>query len=400
MTQHSPQILKPSPSDPTRYRVRWVDHTGAKKQRSFRRKRDAVAYRDKLVEQISRGLSTTASKLTIKMLADEWWDAYASGPSISENTRSGQFVPALKLRILPYMKQAQIGMIDRKAIDAFIAWMGKEGCKPPTIRATLNTLSSMFQRAVEWDYVAVNPVRGARRPKEVAREGVVYEPAEVYKIAEAMRFTRDSVIVVFAAFSGLRESEVFDLKWRDVDLDDRQLRVFRNKTQKWTTVPLFDPAWRALALWETMTPWPGKTQVVFPSRNGTSLNKQQAGWLARRWRPACAKAGRLSCSECGELITEEMVLASTPFVKNGPQLTCVCGNYPERNKIAFTSPKFHDLRHTFGSLAVLATGDVVQVAEWMGHADPSMLMRRYKHQLARGRERAIGQVNDLIRSWS
>jgi len=402
VSQTSPQILKPSPDDPTRYRVRWTDHTGTKKQRSFRRKKDAVEYRDKLVEQMARGLSTTASKLTLKTLIDQWWDTHATSPDISEQTRRCQFVPALKLRIIPHLGKAQIGLIDRRAVDEFKQWMALQGCQPPTIRATLNTLSSVMQRAVEWDYIAVNPVRGVRRPVEVPREGVVYEPAEVYELAGAMVKERDVAMVLFAAFCGLRRGEVFALKWQHVDLKTQQVKVYRTKSKKWTTVPLFEPAWWALALWHERTPFPAAGDYVFSSTLGTSLARQQSGWLRRNWRPACAAVGRLSCIDCGEVIPLALVTAATPIAQRGPKLACpVCGP-PDRDdtrKHHFAQPKFHDLRHTFGSLAVLATGDVAQVAEWLGHSDPSMLLKRYKHQLQRGRDRAIDQFNALLREW-
>jgi len=381
--------------------VRWVDPaTGAPKQLTFHRKGEAVKFRDQLVERMSRGLSTSASKLTVEQLADEWWDAYATGPTISENTRTGQFIPALKLRILPLIGRAQIGLVDRKAIDAFIAAMSRKGVQPPTIRATLNTLSSMFQRAVEWNYVATNPVHGVRRPKEDTREGIAYDPAEVMELATAMRFERDEAMVLFAAYCGLRQDEVWSLKWRDVDLGKSEVRAYRSKVSKWVSVPLLEPAWWALALWQQRTSFPERGAFVFPSEKGTSLASQQSGWLARCWRPACARAGRLHCAECAEPVDLDVVLKAAPFTKHGPKLACPsCGNAVERGRHAFTQPKFHDLRHTFGSIATAATGDIVQVAEWMGHADASMLMRRYKHQLGRSRERAVGQVNALLREW-
>ena len=44
--------------------------------------------------------------------------------------------------------------------------------------------------------------------------------------------------------------------------------------------------------------------------------------------------------------------------------------------------RFHDLRHTFGSLAI-TRADIVEVQAWMGHADIQTTMR-YLHYRDRG----------------
>jgi integrase len=41
--------------------------------------------------------------------------------------------------------------------------------------------------------------------------------------------------------------------------------------------------------------------------------------------------------------------------------------------------RFHDLRHTFGSLAI-NTASIVQVQAWMGHADLKTTMRYLHHK--------------------
>jgi integrase len=48
--------------------------------------------------------------------------------------------------------------------------------------------------------------------------------------------------------------------------------------------------------------------------------------------------------------------------------------------------RFHDLRHTFGSLAI-NFGSLVEVQHWMGHADAKKTMR-YLHYKGRGDEAA------------
>jgi integrase len=56
--------------------------------------------------------------------------------------------------------------------------------------------------------------------------------------------------------------------------------------------------------------------------------------------------------------------------------------------------RFHDLRHTFGSLAI-TRADIVEVQAWMGHADIQTTMR-YLHYRDRGR--AAERLADAFRA--
>lgn len=395
----SPRVLRPTPSDPKRWRVRWYDETGRKRQKSFRKRGEADAFRDQLATHINRGLRTSSSKLTVEQLATEWWNGYVDTPHIAKRTATDVHRPALTLRILPYLGQAKVADVDRKTIDGFVAWMGRQGVQPPTIRNTLNALSSMFQRAVEWDYVATNPVRGVRRPKDTPHVREVFEPDDVFTIAAAAKYDRDKAMIVVSAFTGMRPSELWALTWNDVTLDPDPrkcaLRVYRQKTKTHTELPMFDPCRLALMWWREIAPT--KRGLVFATERGGSILASKSSWHRRQWRPALAYAGLLQCAKCQRPIPggDDDIAAS---IGRNPERAgvwgCSCG---EREVVG---PQLYDLRHTFGSLAALATGDAAQVAEWMGHSDASMLLKRYKHQLDRGRERAIGQMNTLIADWS
>lgn len=53
----------------------------------------------------------------------------------------------------------------------------------------------------------------------------------------------------------------------------------------------------------------------------------------------------------------------------------------------------YDLRHTFASHAVHSGASVVQVAAWMGHADPALTLRRYAHLFAEADHAASASFN-------
>jgi integrase len=68
--------------------------------------------------------------------------------------------------------------------------------------------------------------------------------------------------------------------------------------------------------------------------------------------------------------------------------------------------RFHDLRHTFGSLAI-NKGSLVQVQHWLGHADIETTARYLHHkrrrdeaQLLAGAFRPEGAEGDAAFAWS
>ena len=87
------------------------------------------------------------------------------------------------------------------------------------------------------------------------------------------------------------------------------------------------------------------------------------------WRPAAAVDGDL------------VFLGSVPDRKvNGDALSV---RYRDVRDAAGLRPlRFHDLRHTFGSLAVDGGASLVQVQGWMGHSDIKTTMR-YLHSKSR-----------------
>ena len=56
---------------------------------------------------------------------------------------------------------------------------------------------------------------------------------------------------------------------------------------------------------------------------------------------------------------------------------------PRRREAGLRPLRFHDLRHTFGSLAI-NRASIVQVQAWMGHADVKTTMRYLHHKSQAG----------------
>jgi integrase len=158
---------------------------------------------------------------------------------------------------------------------------------------------------------------------------------------------QDAAIFLTAAFTGLRRGELVALRWRDVDFGGEAIRVRVSvthgtastpKSGKVRAVPMVPEVAAALATLGQRERLTSDDDLTFPGEAGDYLD---ASALRRRYIAARKRAG-------------------------------------------LREIRFHDLRHTFGSLAI-NRASIVQVQEWMGHADIDTT-RRYLHYKRRGDE--------------
>ena len=153
--------------------------------------------------------------------------------------------------------------------------------------------------------------------------------------------TQDGAIFLTAAFTGLRRGELVALRWRDVDFERSAIRVsgsYANgaphlaEVRQGRVVPMVPEVAEALAELGRREHSTGDDDLVFPGDLGAYLD---ASALRRRFVAAQERAGL--------------------------------------RKI-----RFHDLRHTFGTLAVRGAESIVELQAWMGHAEVRTTMR-YTH---------------------
>jgi len=247
--------------------------------------------------------------------------------------------------LLPYFGDDKpVGKITSEDIDAFRESMLGEGrLSRRSIQKILVILHGIFKRAKRRKWIAANPAEDAERVT-FTRSGdfSVLTPAEVEALARAAANDQDAAIFLTAAFTGLRLGELRALRWRDVNFAKRVVHVRRNvpaggtervpKSGKVRAVPLVDRAGQVLDELSRRELWTDPDDFVFPNALGAPFDDNR---LRVRFREARDRAGL-------ELL------------------------------------RFHDLRHTFGTLAVRVF-PLTDVKAFMGHADIQTTMLYVHH---------------------
>ena len=200
--------------------------------------------------------------------------------------------------------------------------------KSSSVNRDLNLLSAVFEQSRRWQWTDKNLVRGLRRPKNPEPRDKRISDKEIQKVMDALGFdgvtvtkSRHELAVAFciAIETAMRQGELWKLKWEDVYLNKRFVRLHETKNGTKRDVPLSNEAVR---LFELMSPNVG--EKVFKS------NQASSGTIFRR----CLKQAKI------------------------------------------TGLTFHDSRHE--ALTRLARKlEVLDLARMVGHRDPRSLMIYY-----------------------
>jgi integrase len=236
----------------------------------------------------------------------------------------------LRNHITPFFAGKELGRIEPRDVERYIALKLKT-LAPKTVRNHLNTMHSVFEIGMRVGWCERNPVKLADRP-------VIKQP-ELEKLL-ALPYPDDAfgrlepTLYLTAAMTGLRQGELIGLRWRDVDLTARKVRVVSpyvrgefndpKSEDSGRSVPLAQRVADALTQLRQRTLYPADDDLVFcHPETGKPLDRSK---LVRRFKQATERA-------------------------------------------AVRRITFHELRHTFGTRMAAAGVPLRTIQHWMGHAD-------------------------------
>jgi len=348
--------------------VAWVERHGAGwRNRSGKRPDGALTISDahararELVEAQEEKLKTAVDNATadFKTVAEAWFthgrDVAGWAPGTVRNRRY-----TLDAHLIPAFGKRPVRSLDRAEVRRW--WRGLHNAKRNDTRSNertrkdgrlsdrnANQLLTDLRAILNWahdDYgLADNAADGIAKHREHNNERPsFYTVEQVEALVRAAASPSDALAYRIAAYAGLRRGEVVSLRWRCVDFTRGSLHINESvsdghdgptKSGKGRTVPLAPQLAQALA--QARPDEASDDDLVIPGV--TPGYKLDGSMLRKRFVAARVKAKL-------------------------PPL------------------RFHDLRHTFGSLAVDGGASLVQVQAWLGHAD-LQTTARYLHTASR-----------------
>jgi integrase len=247
----------------------------------------------------------------------------------------------LRIHIVDFFGPTAVGEITRDDVSGFAAALERKGLAPKSRANALGTLHSLIEFAIDEGWmVGENPVKRIEKPALATTDPDVHflETEEVEALLRAVpddplgRVER--VMYLAAAMTGMRQGELFALRWRDVDWSARRIRVRRNfvrgefgtpKSKRSSrSVPLASRVATELELLSQTSPYKRDDDLVFAHpETGKPIDRSK---LLKRFKAALRRAD-------------------------------------------VRAVRFHDLRHTFGTRMAAQGVPMRVLQELMGHRD-------------------------------
>lgn len=184
--------------------------------------------------------------------------------------------------ILKFISDVQMQNL-RDKINEFIIHRQAEGIAPRTINHAIEILKRMFNYGIESGYLSVNPVAGVRKLKIKNSNRRALTIDEIQKLLKVSG--RYRAIWLCFLTTGLRRSELVNLKWDDIDFKRGVITVKASKTD--TGIRII-PVTQPLICELQQLKQTAKTDYVFTTETGTPLRNN----LLRAFK-ACLKEANI-----------------------------------------------------------------------------------------------------------
>jgi integrase len=217
-------------------------------------------------------------------------------------------------------------------------------------------LQAALEAAVKLDMIGRNVADNVPAPKPLKNEVPIFKGPELQSVLVALQGTRIYPLVALALATGMRRSELLALRWCDVDLQRRALRVEHSLEQTKGGLRLKSPKTES-----------GKRSIQLPDQAVDVLNAHNKAQLELRLQLGMGKR------------------EAEAFVFSNHDGTPISPNYfsimwiRESKRAGLPKRTFHSLRHSHASALIRAGLDVVRVGRQLGHSKPTITLSTYAH---------------------
>ena len=308
----------------------------------------------KLREEVGR----RSERIKPEMLFGDWidfWYQNFSKPKLRPTTQAC-YEGRIYTHIIPQIGQIPLNKLTQNELQQFYARLKKsgrkkhvekfgEGLSDRMVRSCHTTCRTALEKAVTEGLIRTNPAVGCKLPPKKAKEMQVLTPAEILRFLTQAKEEGYYEIFLLELTTGMRRGEIIGLKWRDLNLATGELhiarQVIRVKGETVVSQPKTKSSIRTVILAPDMVEILAELKIevkgewMFPS----PVNEGQP-------RNPCALYHRF-----------QTIL--------------------ERAKCK--KVRFHDLRHTFATMAIENGMDIKTLSAMIGHVSAETTLNIYSH---------------------
>lgn len=284
-----------------------------------------------------------------------------------------QYKGIVNHHISPAVGRIKLKDLRPDQIQVFYNQNLKNGTSARTVRMIHSVLHCALNHAVKMGLISRNPSDAVTKPRLQRKEMRVLDDNQARTFLMYSSKSRNAAFYHLAVTTGLRQAELFGLKWSDLDWDTMRLHVQRQIQRV---------KGKGLVFTEPKTA-KGRRVVV--------LGKTTMAILKEHY-----KRQQLERRFAGDS-WEENDLIFTSTIGTPIDHRNLSREFKELLKEAgLPDIRFHDLRHTAATLMLQQNIHPKVVQERLGHSDISLTLNTYSHVLPGMQEEAAAKMDTLL----
>lgn len=324
-----------------------------------------MAHRDR-----EAGVSLRAETQTVGEYLTAWLETIK--PPLRSHNTYANYERDTRLHLLPALGKVALARLSAQQVQRLYADKLAAGMDPGTVRHIHATLTVALKAAVRQGLLARNVAEFAEKPKPTRKERTTWTTEQMQRFHESVLGDRLEALYLVALATGMRESELLGMVWRNVTLAGlpggrgaiRVLTQLQRRGDLDVGYALSAPKTEA-----------GRRTIPIPPITVRALvaHRQQQEQDRAALGPAWPNTGLVFTNAAGAPLHRHALY-------NQFQLRVRRADLPHI--------RFHDLRHTAATNWLEAGFPVHVVARMLGHSNVATTMRVYAHVTA-------GMLDDL-----
>jgi integrase len=201
-----------------------VSSDGRRISKSFHTKTEGLTWLRKMQSEVDRGLDFHGGKILLQEYLEQWLEA--SKVSLRPKTAL-QYEQVIRKHIAPHIGNIPVNALRLVKVEQFYSTLLQSGVGVRTVRIVHAVLHKALEKAVRYQIVAYNPVHGAILPREKHGEMQILDERQLGQFLVAAKGSRFEALYYLAVSTGMRQGELFGLKWSDLQWQSGTLNIQR-----------------------------------------------------------------------------------------------------------------------------------------------------------------------------
>lgn len=168
--------------------------------------------------------------------------------------------------------------------------MAENKLKPATLKKKIQILKAFFKVLYTEKMIPQNIAYSLVLPQlKIVKKPDYLDPKEINLFLSTVKSskykykTRDYAMLCVLYYLGVRISELVSLKWQDIDLTERIIRIYRNKNSTFEYLPMHNKLQEALSILYHQCSTLKKSDYVFLSKYNTVLTRNGCHSIIKKY---------------------------------------------------------------------------------------------------------------------